>query len=294
MRILDCFPFFNEDALLEFRLKLYWQHIDQFIITEADRTFTGNKKPFVCKQLIRDLGYGEALERGKIVVVEVIMPEEKMQMLNSMREHLQRDQAAPYITDDAVAFITDIDEIVDPDYINFYAQAALDSPERILHLPMDWLHGRPDLLMCYPDGSRRAWQAGFVCLKQHVDTFRLSRIREHVTFPKEGYDLTTYPPVVMNDDTVNPKGWHFNWIGDNDAFTTKWINCTHYDDYIHGSPYANDQHAMTQFMETYDPQAEYTDVLAREDHILQPYDISRLPKLLFEDNQLRARLFPTL
>jgi hypothetical protein len=293
MKIVDCFPYFNEKYLLDFRLKLYNNVVDEFIITEADRTFTGNKKPFVCKQILQELGYQELLANGRIRVVEVIMPEHKLGMMNPVREHLQRDQAGPLIPKDSVAFITDIDEIIDPEYIPYYVKQAQLRPDNILHIPMDWLHGRADLLMCNPDGTRRVWQAGYVCLQSHIEEFTLSKLREHVTNPKPEHNKK-YEPVVMNEDTVNPKGWHFNWIGDNNSFTTKWVNCTHYNDIIHWSPYGQDNNAMTEFMTTYQPEQGSTDVLGRENHILQPYDINRLPTLLFEDSDLRHNLFPDL
>ena len=46
MAVYDCFPFFNENDLLELRLNQHWDFVDKFIITEAGETHTGLKKPF--------------------------------------------------------------------------------------------------------------------------------------------------------------------------------------------------------------------------------------------------------
>ena len=46
MAIYDCFPFFNENDLLEIRLNQHWNFVDKFIIIEAGETHTGLKKPF--------------------------------------------------------------------------------------------------------------------------------------------------------------------------------------------------------------------------------------------------------
>jgi len=46
MAVYDCFPFFNENDLLELRLNQHWDYVDKFIITEAGETHTGVKKPF--------------------------------------------------------------------------------------------------------------------------------------------------------------------------------------------------------------------------------------------------------
>lgn len=44
--IVDSCIFFNELDMLELRLKMLWNCVDKFIIVEADRTFSGNKKPY--------------------------------------------------------------------------------------------------------------------------------------------------------------------------------------------------------------------------------------------------------
>ena len=46
MKIIDCFTFFNELDLLEFRLKFLDPHIDHFIIAESNLTHSGKAKPF--------------------------------------------------------------------------------------------------------------------------------------------------------------------------------------------------------------------------------------------------------
>ena len=46
MAVYDCFPFFNENDLLEIRINQHWDFVDKFIITEAGETHTGKPKPF--------------------------------------------------------------------------------------------------------------------------------------------------------------------------------------------------------------------------------------------------------
>ena len=46
MKIYDCFLFFNEIDLLEIRLEILYPHVDYFIISECDSTFSGLDKPF--------------------------------------------------------------------------------------------------------------------------------------------------------------------------------------------------------------------------------------------------------
>ncbi|MEQ1678044.1 MAG: hypothetical protein ABL876_15150, partial [Chitinophagaceae bacterium] len=46
MKIIDCFTFFNELDLLEFRLKLLSPHITHFVIAESNLTHSGGPKPY--------------------------------------------------------------------------------------------------------------------------------------------------------------------------------------------------------------------------------------------------------
>jgi beta-1,4-mannosyl-glycoprotein beta-1,4-N-acetylglucosaminyltransferase len=46
MTVYDCFPFFNENDLLELRINQHWNFVDKFIIVEAGESHTGVKKLF--------------------------------------------------------------------------------------------------------------------------------------------------------------------------------------------------------------------------------------------------------
>jgi len=41
MKIIDCFTFYNEIDLLYYRLSILYEHVDYFIIVEANQTFSG-------------------------------------------------------------------------------------------------------------------------------------------------------------------------------------------------------------------------------------------------------------
>jgi hypothetical protein len=44
-QIIDCFTFFNELDMLEFRLTELDPYVDKFVIIESTKTFTGKPKP---------------------------------------------------------------------------------------------------------------------------------------------------------------------------------------------------------------------------------------------------------
>ena len=45
MKIVDCFIFYNELDLLNYRLNVLNDVVDCFVLVEATRTFTGKQKP---------------------------------------------------------------------------------------------------------------------------------------------------------------------------------------------------------------------------------------------------------
>jgi beta-1,4-mannosyl-glycoprotein beta-1,4-N-acetylglucosaminyltransferase len=61
-KILDAFLFYNELDLLKTRLAYLGEHVDQFIIAEANIDFAGKPKPFLLNaELIRSLPFSEKI-----------------------------------------------------------------------------------------------------------------------------------------------------------------------------------------------------------------------------------------
>lgn len=126
MAIIDCFTFNGEYDLLEIRLNILNNCVDEFIIVEAPTTFSGKPKP---------LYYEQGKERYKqwhnkikyFVIDENYTPEEIAQAENSpntrgaahwKREFLQKEsikKALTHLKDGDIVFIGDVDEIWKPE-----------------------------------------------------------------------------------------------------------------------------------------------------------------------------------
>ena len=57
--LIDAFTYFNEKELLELRIRTLEDHVDGFLITDANRTHRGEDKEFTCLDTIRELGLPE-------------------------------------------------------------------------------------------------------------------------------------------------------------------------------------------------------------------------------------------
>ena len=76
-----------------------------------------------------------------------------------------------------VVFVTDADEIMNPDFVRYYATTAWNNPTKIVRIPMAFLNCRADLRVVDGNGNPRQWTAAYVCLRTHANAHGLSEIR---------------------------------------------------------------------------------------------------------------------
>lgn len=118
MRIFDCFSFYNEYELLEWRLKILYDVVDYFVISEMNVTHKNVPKPFnfeVNKEL-----FSKYMDKIRYIKVDdtttVKFSKDDIWPL----ENYQRDCLTRGLTDcrsDDLIIISDLDEIPDPEAI---------------------------------------------------------------------------------------------------------------------------------------------------------------------------------
>ena len=273
MKIVDCFPYFNEKELLEFRIKLLYDKVDKFIICDADRTHSGKPKPFTCIDTLKELG----LWTEKITVINVSLPSNSEEPDAWVRERAQRDAASQFIDDDEVCIVSDCDEIINPDLIDYYVSVAQQHPQFILRIPLVYLNGRGDLRVYDENDNPVYWNEAYICLKSHREKYTLSQIRESNS---RGLHNIDYPDnFITEEEKMIDSGWHFSWMGDLNRMKIKADSFLHHDE--------------VSLVENYSPEVNNTDPLGRNDHILKEYDINLLPSKLFELDRVRNFIFPS-
>jgi len=124
MKISDCFIFFNEPDLLEFRLKLLDQHVDILIVAESNLThsekpdpfyFEVNKKRFAPR--IQKINYLQIKQTATGLDFDqeetVYNPQSAaFKLENEYRNALSA--AASIVADQDLVLISDLDEIPNP------------------------------------------------------------------------------------------------------------------------------------------------------------------------------------
>lgn len=219
----DAFIFFNELELLEIRLHILDPHVDYFVLVEATQTFTGNPKP---------LYYLENKEKfskwnDKIIhfVVDTIpstqeeieknlkqtSDEIEKEILHTtlktdnisqdapqwMREFYQKEcirKALRGISDDAICFVSDIDEIWNPHALINYDENKIFKLKQ--NVSAYYLNNR----------SSEKWAGTFLTSYKNI---KHSSINHLDTPSKTKY---TY---------INNGGWHFTNMGGADRIRQK-------------------------------------------------------------------------
>lgn len=271
MRIVDCFPYFNEKELLELRINLLQNVVDKFIIVDADHTHKGDPKPFTCKNTLKELG----LLSDKIQVIELNLPSYSEESDSWVRERMQRNAASGYLEDGDVCIVSDCDEIINPEFVQYYANVARNHPNNILRIPMIFLIGRGDLRVHNENNQPVEWNTPYICLKEHLNKYTLSDIREAHALSKGNLD---YPDIYTTENgRIEEAGWHFSWMGDSQRIKNKSISFLHWNEF--------------NILENYIPEENSTDPLGRQNHILKKYPVNLLPQKIFQLENVKNFLF---
>ena len=198
MKLYDCFMYFNEDLALELRLNTLNDFIDGFIIAEATRNHSGERK----KLNFNINNFQKFKKKINYVVVDDIpkdIGEYKKDWSDAhIRDQFQRNALSrgyKNCNDEDLIMISDLDEIPNPQKIkefnikNKYACFM----QKNLHLKINLLNI-----------SSENWMGTKICQKKNLRSpqwLRNIKIRER---PFWKFYKPQKPQLIFNG------GWHFN------------------------------------------------------------------------------------
>lgn len=185
MKIIDCFPFFNELDVLEIRLNELKDVVDVFVLTESPQTFTGKDK---------QLFFQENKERFKDFNIIHTVFEDKSDCHPMERERRQKQFNIDYAYDNVyeegdVIMYGDCDEIPKAKVVKELLEQEWESVGLILTLFYYYLN------------CRRVGETN----RKRADV-RLVRPKERIT-----YDVTRRN---LSDRLIYDAGYHFSYLGD--------------------------------------------------------------------------------
>jgi len=201
-KVFDCFTFFNELDLLEFRLKYLDAHVDYFIICESNKTFSGNDKPYNLqenmarfskwKNKIIYLSIEQSTEGLSFEDVKTYTPTNGPWMLESQQRYAL-SYANTMISDNDLVMLGDIDEIPDVKFIDHYATIThhMETPIALSMLFHYYF------MNCQNEGFERWWNGTVLAtgaLFKDINPQGLRDGRNHFFRESEA-------------------GWHFSYLG---------------------------------------------------------------------------------
>lgn len=212
MKVFDCFTFFNELDLLEFRLKLLDPFVDHFVIAESSLTHSGQPKPF---HFAAARNRYQAWDK-KIIYIPLQQDRSGLQFEEQDQynpesaswklENEQRNallQAAAQMQDQDLVILGDLDEIPSPAAIQKAKKA--DQPVAFSLLFHYYF------LNCQNTGNSRWWNG---CIAASAKQFR-------ETGPQGLRDKRDQYP------SIGHAGWHFSFLGGMEKIREKLLAFAH-------------------------------------------------------------------
>lgn len=199
MKIIDCFTFFNELDLLEFRLKLLDAHVDHFVIAESNLTHSGKPKPFYFEEhktrFAPWLHKITSIQKNQSALgLDLAKPETSYNPESAAwkleNEHRNALSAAGNLAgDDDMVIISDLDEIPDP-----FLLKKIDLQKGPVALSMLFHYY---FFNCQNTGTDRWWNGSIVCSGKQFKQITPQQLRDN-----------------RNVYYCIPKsGWHFSYLG---------------------------------------------------------------------------------
>ena len=202
MKIIDCFMYFDESAILEIRLNILNDFVDKFVIVESKTDHAGNKK----KLNFNINNYKRFKKKIKYLIVEDL-PIKKYLFSNSwrnepawLRENFQRNYLAKgyeEYEDNDIIMVSDIDEIPNPEKIKEF-----DVKNRYACFVQKNFQTKINLL----NVSKPKWIGTKICKKKDLKSPQW--LRNIKTKKKQFWKFyRPKPPQIIENG-----GWHFSFL----------------------------------------------------------------------------------
>lgn len=217
----DCFSFFNELDILEIRLATLYDTVDRFVIAESNYTHTGQPKPLYFKE--NEARFARFSD--KIIHVVSRDPATPKKAASDIGyswicENIQRnatiDAIRPFLHDNDVLIISDLDEIPKPQAIRKAVEigGAVRLRQKLYYYYLN-----------YRNCTSPFWTSGSVVLRwkdfRNEETFALLRNDIALTPSENRGPTATKVRFLSQIKMLRDGGWHFSYMGGIEAIVRK-------------------------------------------------------------------------
>lgn len=198
MKVFDCFTFFNELDLLEFRLQFLDEYVDRFVIAESNLTFNGHPKPYYYlenkdryKQWQHKITHIPVKQQTAGLVIENDLYYDPSSAAWKL-ENEQRNaliNACDQMDDNDLVLISDLDEIPDLDILKKVDKVKMPVAFSLLF--------HYYYMNCQNIGTSRWWKGCILATGSQVKEITPQGLRNN---------RDIYP-------SMDNGGWHFSYLG---------------------------------------------------------------------------------
>jgi len=212
--IFDCFTFFNELDLLEFRLRLLSNVVDKFVICESNYTHSGKLKPYYFEEnksryakwidKIIYLPIEQSVEGLNFDKVTTYTPTNGSWILEN-EQRMALLHAGEIMKDDDFILVGDLDEIPNPEAILALEQSGIivNGINNAVSFPMIFHYY---YMNCQMEGYDRIWNGTVACFADYFKQVGPQYFRDH---------RNHFTRIPVN------AGYHFSYLGGPDKVKTK-------------------------------------------------------------------------
>lgn len=203
MKIYDCFTYFNEEAMLDFRIKYLHKHVDIFVVVESKYTFTRKRKEMTASKCIEKLPY-DIKKKVRLVELEEAPWGTFHAQCDWEREYYQRNAITRglYDLDDQdYIIIADVDEVPSTSFLEMVPDLAYKKVPG-LNIKMEMFYYSATNQM-FENDRPLEWIFPKLIRSSHLlspQTIRMS---------------------ASNWRTTLFNGWHFSYMGGHDKIVKK-------------------------------------------------------------------------
>ena len=306
IKIIDYFPYFNETGreLLDLRVNLLKDHVDQFIICESNKTHSG----IPTKPGLRDAIKYYNLPEEKIRIIDLQIPDDEDLVIEELdyvncyennfenidslrarvRERMQKDALLEVLDDyddDCMIIHSDSDEIPNPSYIKDIKNTLLLHPNGYVQIKLVYLQGRADLRVYNRENDQPVHWAIFAANRSIFKKVSPIRLRSDREVPSDFYILYM---VGQDGSMVSEMGWHLSWMGDTERRSIKAKSFAHYNDnltFLSNSRYENENLSKTYSEGSTPP-------CGNVNYVLKKYPVENLPSIMIETPRMKEFFLP--
>jgi tetratricopeptide (TPR) repeat protein len=311
IKTVDYFTFYapTMKEILRLRLHMLKDYVDEFVITECNKTHSGEPTEYKLESILKEIGF----DHLNIRIIKVDIPDdENLEILeidrlncmssgnhdniNSLRARVRERMGIDGIlsvldnyADDTVFILNDADEIMKPEAIGWISNIVKQNPQCIIRIPIVLLEGRADRRV-YDRNTNlpMEWTGTVITTREHLKKATPAQMRSNMMNP---FPINF---VSENNNRIEDLGWHFSSMGGREIVKQKLKTFCHYDDILYATEF-NDRMSSIRKMDFIDSttlEEENFGIIDKKDRILKKYPIEDLPRAIFELPTVEKHLFP--